>query len=544
MIISIIKSVTIILDDHIKVTFQFIGEFDSLQHIMLRKFLDYNLSLTEKGKPLHFLRPLVQAGDTFLYEAPEVTKKGPHIRDAIDIKRWMLIVVFALIPCLLVAIWNSGLQSFVYSSGDYRLMNEYLDSTNSLNDYLAFAAKDNRYLSILKEGALLVLPLALVVYSVGGFWEALFASIRGHEISEGFLVTGILLVLVLPSTIPYWMAAVGVSAGIVLGKEVFGGSGMNIVNPALICRCFLFFTFPGRMSGDVWVGENPTEVRQSLVKMNQEAKTSALDGYTQATKLAQFNVTNEIKTIHVDAIATNNLGKDVASYDPIAKKFVSWKASSKSSAELGKLPADQLRQFVTAPLNEGGLGLSPGYYEDAYHFSALKYGIGHNSNWGFFLGDKLGCLGETSGLAILMGALFLVWTGVGSWRTMVSMLLGAFLTASAFEWGSKLLAVDGGAWSPAQFGFPAYKHLLLGGLAFGAIFMATDPVSSPSMPLAKWIYGFFCGMVAIVIRVINPAYPEGVMLAILMGNVFAPLIDHYCVEAYRRRSLRRVRVTS
>lgn len=544
MIISTIKSLSIIQYDHIKVTFQFIGEFDSLQNIMLRKFLDYNLSLTEKGKPLHFLRPLVQAGDTFLYEAPEVTKKGPHIRDAIDIKRWMLIVVFALIPCLLVAIWNAGLQSFVYSSGDYRLMNEYLDSANSLNSYFSFAAKDNRYLTILKEGALIVLPLALVVYAVGGFWEALFASLRGHEISEGFLVTGILLVLVLPSTIPYWMAAVGVSAGIVLGKEVFGGSGMNIVNPALFCRCFLFFTFPGRMSGDVWVGENPTEVRQSLVTMNRDAKTTPLDGYTQATKLAKFNVTSEIKTIHVDAIATNDLGKDVATYDPIAKRFTAWKAQGHPDAVLGKLPADQMRQFVTSPAKEGGLGLSTGYYEDAYHFSALKYGIGHNGNGGMFLGDKLGSLGETSGLAILLGALFLVWTGVGSWRTMVSMLLGAFLTASAFEWGSKFLAVDGGAWSPAQFGFPAYKHLLMGGIAFGAVFMATDPVSSPSMPLAKWIYGLFCGMVAVVIRVINPAYPEGVMLAILMGNVFAPLFDHYCVEAYRRRSLKRVRAAN
>lgn len=508
---------------------------------MIRKFLDYQLALTEPGKPLHFLRSLVQAGDTFLYEAPEKTKRAPHIRDAIDVKRWMLIVVFALLPCVFAAIWNSGMQSFVYSSGDYRLMDEYLSSTNSVSTYFQFALKDNRYLSILAQGLYLVLPLTLLVYAVGGFWEALFASIRGHEISEGFLVTGILFVLVLPPTIPYWMAAVGVSAGIILGKEVFGGSGMNIVNPALVCRCFLFFGFPGRMSGDVWVGENPVAVRQSLLKMNQDAHTTALDGYTQATKLAQFNVPADIKTIHVDAIATNNLGDKVDNYGVIAKHFADWKGHGQESAVLGELPIDQLKQFVTAPLTEGGLGLSTGYFEDAYHFSALKYGIGHNSDWGFFLGDKLGCLGETSVLAILLGALFLIWTGVGSWRTMAAMILGAFLTATAFEAGSKLLGSDGGAWAPAQFGFPAYKHLLLGGLAFGAVFMATDPVSSPSMPLAKWIYGLFCGMVAVVIRMINPAYPEGVMLAILMGNVFAPLIDYYSVERYRRRSMKSVR---
>lgn len=508
---------------------------------MLRKLLDFQLTLTEKGKPLHFLRPLVQAGDTFLYEAPEVTKKGPHIRDAIDVKRWMLIVVFALIPCLIAAIWNSGLQSFVYSSGDYHLMNEYLESTQSIQSYFAFAAKDNRYLTILAEGFYLVFPLMIVVYMVGGFWEALFASVRGHEISEGFLVTGILFVLIMPPTIPFWMVALGVSAGIILGKEVFGGSGMNIVNPALICRCMIFFAFPGRMSGDVWVGSNPTVVRQSLVKMNQDAKVGALDGYTQATHLAQFNVSSEIKSIHVDAIASNDLGSKVDTFGTISNHFASWQQHGHPDGALGQLTQEQMRQFVTGPLSEGGLGLSTGYFEDAYHFAQLKYGIGHNSDWGFFLGDKLGCLGETSVLAILLGALFLVWTGVGSWRTMVAMFLGAFLTASAFEWGSHFLAQEGGAWTPAQFLFPAYKHLLIGGLAFGAVFMATDPVSSPSIPLAKWIYGLFCGMVAVVIRVINPAYPEGVMLAILMGNVFAPLFDYYCANAYRQRSLRRVR---
>lgn len=511
---------------------------------MLRRLLDYQLSLVEKGKPLHWLRPLITAGDTFFYEAPINTTKGPHIRDSIDIKRWMMIVVIALLPCILWAIWNTGLQSFVYSSGNYKLFNEYLSSTTSFDGYLSFVTKEDRYLTIIRLGLTALLPLILISYLVGGFWEAVFACTRGHEISEGFLVTGILYVLILPSTIPYWMAAVGVSVGVVLAKEVFGGSGMNIVNPALACRAFLFFTFPGKMSGDVWVGTNPTTIRESLTQMNQQAHTTGIDGYSQATKLAHFNVTQEIKRIHVDAIATNDLGSQVDTYNTIEKHFDKWNTLGNHDATLGQLTPDQMQNFVTSPLTEGGLGLSTGYYEDAYHFSSLNYGFGHNGDWTLFFGDRLGCMGETSVIACLLGAIYLIYTGVGSWRTMVAMGLGAYLTALAFEFFSKNIGVDSGAWNPAQYGFPAYKHLLVGGLAFGLVFMATDPVSSPSMPSAKWVYGFFCGMVTIVIRLINPAYPEGVMLAILMGNVFAPLFDYYAARNYRKRSQRRVRITT
>lgn len=511
---------------------------------MLKKLLDFQLSLVDKGKPLHSFKPLVSAGDTFFYEAPINTSKGPHIRDAIDVKRWMMIVVFALIPCLLWAIWNTGLQSYVYSSGDYRLMNEYLTSSVTFQGYIDFAAKENRYLSFIAEGLKAILPLLLISYAVGGLCEAIFACVRGHEISEGFLVTGILYVLILPATIPYWMAAVGVSVGVILSKEVFGGSGMNIVNPALACRAFLFFTFPGKMSGDVWVGTNPTLIRHSLVKMNQDAHTTAIDGYSQATSLARFNVTADIKRIHVDAIATNDLGHNVSSYSIIEKHFNKWNSLGHHEATLGQLNQEQMRSFVTGPTIEGGLGLSSGYYEDAYYFSALDHGIGHNQDWNFFFGDKLGSIGETSVLACLLGAIFLIYTGVGSWRTMVAMALGAYITAFLFEVISRYAGVDGGVWNPAVYGFPAYKHLLLGGLAFGLVFMATDPVSSPSMASAKWIYGLFCGLVTIVIRCINPAYPEGVMLAILMGNVFAPLFDYYAARNYRKRSTRRVRATA
>jgi Na+-transporting NADH:ubiquinone oxidoreductase subunit B len=506
---------------------------------MLRKFLDWQLSLTEKGKPLEKLHPLIQAADTFLYEAPNQTTRGPHIRDAVDIKRWMILVVVALIPCVFMAVWNTGLQDMVYSSGNAKLMKEYLGSLGSFSDYLNFVMKDSRFLTILWNGLKIFVPIAIISYAVGGLCEALFAIARGHEISEGFLVSGILYALILPPTIPYWMVAVGVAAGIVLAKEVFGGSGMNIMNPALSCRAFLFFTFPGRMSGNVWVGSNPTTVRDSLVKMNQEAGLSSLDGFSQATRLNIFNVAPDIKKIHVDAIATNNLGDKVGSFEVIKEQFAAW--NKEGALKLGELTQDQLKQFVTTPLTEGGLGLSPGYYEDAYQFSSLNFGIGPlNSDWGFFLGNKLGCLGETSTLACLLGAIFLIWTGIASWRTMLAMLLGAFLTASLFEWGSHFLGQDGGAFLSAQYAFPSYKHLLLGGLAFGLVFMATDPVSSPSLAPAKWIYGLFCGMVAIIIRIINPAYPEGVMLAILMGNVFAPLIDYYTALFMRKRRKRRV----
>jgi Na+-transporting NADH:ubiquinone oxidoreductase subunit B len=511
---------------------------------MLRKFLDYQLSFFEEGKPLHRLRPLVAAGDTFFYEAPINTTKGPHIRDAIDIKRWMMVVVIALIPCILFGIWNTGLQSFVYGSQDAKLMQEYLTSSLSFDGYINFATKDARFLTILQLGLAAVLPIILISYAVGGLWEAIFACLRGHEISEGFLVTGILYALILPSTIPYWMVAVGVSAGVILGKEVFGGSGNNIVNPALCCRAFLFFTFPGKMTGSVWVGTNPTLIRKSLIKMNQDAHTTALDGFSQATELAKFNVNPEIKRIHVDAIATNNFGSQVDTYPIIEKSFDKWNALGDHGATLGQLTTDQMHTFVTSPLSEGGLGLSAGYYDDAYHFASLNFGLGHDNDWSFFFGDKLGCIGETSTFACLLGAIYLIYTGVGAWRTMVAMGLGAFLTALCFQFISTHFGQDSGAWNAAPFALPAYKHLLLGGLAFGMVFMATDPVSSPSMNGAKWVYGLFCGMITIVIRVINPAYPEGVMLSILMGNVFAPLFDHYASRLSRKRSTARVRTTA
>ncbi|SCA62863.1 Na(+)-translocating NADH-quinone reductase subunit B [Chlamydiales bacterium SCGC AG-110-P3] len=499
---------------------------------MLRNFLDFQLSLTEKGKPLHAVKPLVTAGDTFLYEAPVNTTRGPHIRDAVDLKRWMSMVIVALLPVILMAIWNTGVQKYVYTNPDFHIMNEFLAASASFQGYFDFVLKDNRWLEILKLGALAFLPLMIISYAVGGLCEGIFACIRGHEIAEGFLVTGMLYPLILPPTIPYWMAAVGVAAGVIIGKELFGGTGFNILNPALTCRAFLFFTFPGKMSGDIWVGTNPTVVKETLISVNTDAGLKGVDGYTQATMLAKFNIGDEVKRVHVDAIASNNFGHNIDTIDVVEKQFNQWNTSG--DAVLGRLSPDQMREFVTAPMTEGGLALSPDNYQAAYEFAQLRYGIGHHADGNFFFGNQLGSLGETSTFACLLGALFLIWSGVGAWRSMVGMGLGAYLCALVFQISASVFGDDGGAWNPARLAFPAYKHLLLGGMAFGAIFMSTDPVSSPTMKGAKWIYGGFIGVVAVIIRTINPAYPEGVMLAILLGNVFAPLIDYYAVANFRR----------
>ncbi len=502
---------------------------------MLRRFLDFQLSFFEKGKPLASLRPFVNALDTFCYEAPINTKQAPFIRDSVDAKRWMMLVIIALLPAILMAFWNTGVQKVVYTSGNYELMNSYLKASDSFSGYFHFVGSDHLYWQILKAGMGAFLPIMLISYLVGGTIEGIVASIRGHEIAEGFLVTGMLYPLILPPTIPYWMAALGIAFGVLVGKELFGGTGMNILNPALTARAFLFFTFPGRMTGDMWVGTNPVESARSINKMNVAAGLSEIDGYTQATPLQTLNSTiTDIKRIHVDAIATNFIGNKASTYEAVASHFNTWNAAG-NAGELGHLSLDTMRSFVTAPLETGGLGLLPGNFSAAHHFVDLDYGIGHFTDGNLFFGNILGSMGETSTLACLIGAVILIWTGIGSWRTMLSFGVFAFLTALLFRFFSTHTGAEGGAWNPAMYSLPAYRHLIIGGLAFGLVYMATDPVSSPGMQFSKWIYGGMIGVVTILIRVINPAYPEGVMLAILFANVFAPLIDHYVVRNYRRK---------
>lgn len=392
-------------------------------------------------------RALIAATDTFFRKPAIVTKRAPHVRDATDLKRYMITVVVALVPCLLWGIYNNGRLS-----------------------YAVVGVTDASFFATVLEGAVWVLPVVILTYAIGGFWEGIFAQLRGHEVSEGFLVTGMLYALILPPTIPWWQAALGISFGVVIGKEVFGGVGMNILNPALTARAFLFFAYPAQMSGNVWV---PTPV--------QKAADGSWERYWQTT------IPNE----HIQA-------------------FISGQSA----------PVDGYTGATA-------LGVAA---VDAPGVDAIAQMHELYSPWDMFFGFLPGSIGETSMLCVLLGALLLIVTGVGSWRTMVSVFAGGLVTAGAFY-------LAAGPENPSFWAMSPMEHLMLGGFAFGAVFMATDPVTAPFHKTSKYIYGFLIGALCIIIRTVNPAYPEGMMLAILFMNVFAPLIDHYVVgSALKRRA--------
>lgn len=386
-----------------------------------------------KGGKLEKYYPLFEATDSFLFGASGRTKTAPHVRDAIDYKRIMITVIVALIPCTLMAMWNTGYQANLTLEtmgiaippgwrGDIMATLGGCSSSSLLSNFL--------------HGALYFLPIYLTVVVVGSFWEVLFNLIRGHEISEALLVTSLLFPLTLPATIPLWQAAVGISFGVVLAKEVFGGVGMNFMNPALASRAFIYFAYPAQMSGsEVWV---------------------AVDGVSAATPLAQV---------------------------------------TEATSAAGAL--------------------------DKVEFTWLQA----------FIGNIPGSMGETSTLACLLGAALLLITGIASWRIMLSMLIGGVAA-------STLIFVFADPINPLH-GIPPHYHMVLGGFAFGLVFMATDPVSAAHTPTGQWLYGLLIGVLSIVIRVLNPAYPEGVMLAILLGNVFAPLFDHFVVQANMKRRMLR-----
>ncbi len=380
----------------------------------LRKFLDKIKPQFEEGGRFQKFHSTFDAFETFLFVPNKVTQKGSHIRDHIDMKRTMTVVIIALLPALFFGMYNAGYQHFL-SVGETRT-----------------------FWQVFGYGFLKVLPLLLASYVTGLSIEFLFAQIRGHEVNEGFLVSGILIPLVLPVDVPVWTVVVSTAFAVVIGKEVFGGTGMNVLNPALTARAFLFFAYPSVMTGDkIWVA--------GLTKGEK-----VIDGFSGATPLG-------------------NLAQNITDH----------------------LPNDL----------------------DA------------------FLGFLPGSIGETSKLAILLGAFILLYTGVGSWKIMLSTFaggLGMALLLNVFS-ANEYMAL------------PAYKHLLYGGFLFGAVFMATDPVTASQTETGKWIYGFLTGVLAIVIRVLNPAYPEGMMLAILLMNVFAPLIDYYIVESNVNRRLRRMK---
>ncbi len=376
----------------------------------------------EKGGKWEKLYPVYDGFATFLFVPKHTTHSGAHIRDGIDLKRTMITVVLALVPALLFGMWNVGYQHY-----------KALGETVGFWDQFLF-------------GAVKVLPMVVVSYAVGLGVEFAFCVIKKHQINEGYLVTGMLIPLIMPVDIPLWMVALSCIFAVVIGKEVFGGTGMNILNPALTARAFAFFAYPTYMSGDkVWINTS-TQAGQSVV-----------DGYSGATALGDLAVKGETSLQPID----------------------------------------------------------------------------------MFLGTIPGSIGETSTVAILIGAVMLLWTGIGSWRIMLSALLGGTAMGLIFNWFAPY------AISPEQQAFmavPFWQHLIMGGFAFGVVFMATDPVSASQTFRGKWIYGFLAGFLGVMIRVFNPAYPEGIMLAILFMNVMAPLIDHYVIEANVKRRKKRLQV--
>ncbi|WP_321306442.1 NADH:ubiquinone reductase (Na(+)-transporting) subunit B [Marinifilum fragile] len=387
----------------------------------LRKFLDKKKPLFEKGGKFAKLKSTFDAFDTFLFVPDHTSKTGTHIKDAIDLKRTMSVVVLALIPSLLFGMYNIGYQHFL-SVGE----------TAALMDMFVF-------------GLIKVLPIIVVSYVVGLGIEFAFAQMRGHAVNEGFLVSGMLIPLVMPVEAPLWMVAVSTAFAVVIGKEVFGGTGMNIWNPALVARAFFFFAYPSKMSGDdVWIAEKA-------------------DTFSGATPLA-----------HAATLVDAN-------------------------GEVAKSIFEQ-----------------------------------HLSNaWDMFIGLIPGSIGETSTLAILIGAVILIATGIGSWRIMLSVFVGGYAMGAIFN----LIGTN-----PYMELIPAWQHLIMGGFAFGAVFMATDPVSATQTTRGKYIYGFLIGFLAVLIRVMNAGFPEAMMLAILLMNTFAPLIDHYVVQGNVKRRLKRVKV--
>lgn len=400
----------------------------------LRNLLDKAEKPFHKGGKLEKLYPLYEATDTFLYTPPDVTKASSHVRDAIDLKRMMITVVIALIPCVLMAMYNTGFQANnAIAHGAQALANWQ----TALYTMLGFTFDPTSVLACMIHGAIYFLPVYAVTMLVGGHAEVAFAIARKHEINEGFLVTGLLFPLTLPPTIPLWQVALGILFGVIIGKEVFGGTGMNVLNPALVARAFLFFAYPGQISGDQpWIAAN--------------LAPAIADGLSGATALAQAAV---------------NTPAMMASW--------SW--------------------------------------------------------WDAFVGLIPGSMGETSTLACLIGAAVLILTGVGSWRTMLGVTIGTFAMASLLN------AV--GSETNSLFGLPPMWHFVLGGWAFGMVFMATDPVSSAFTAWGKLLYGFGIGVLVVLVRVVNPAYPEGMMLAILFMNMFAPLIDYFIVSANIKRRM-------
>ena len=393
----------------------------------LQKKFDDLKPLFEKGGKYEKFYPIYEGHRTIFFAPDIITgKKGTQIKDGADLKRVMMTVIIAMIPCLIFGMWNVGHQHFLATGVEATLLDKF-------------------WIGILK-----VVPIIAVSYAVGLSIEFTFCVIYQRPVEEGFLVSGMLIPLIMPATIPLWQVALATAFAVIIGKEVFGGTGMNILNVALTARVFLYFAYPTDISGDVWT---------------YLGDSTPVDGYSGATILAY--------------------GAEAAAN------------------------GTNMMQLASS------------------HWASGMFDF-----WNMFMGAIPGSIGETSTLMCILGALILIGTGVGSWKIIVSVVLGTLFMGAIFN-------VAGGN---SFMQMPAHYHLVIGGLAFGAVFMATDPVSASHTEVGKWIYGFLIGVITVLIRVINPAYPEGIMLAILFMNVFAPLIDFYVVEANKKRRLKRATV--
>lgn len=399
-------------------------------------FLSKYRPLFHKGGKYEKFNPLFETFDTLLFVPDATTSKGSHIRDGIDLKRTMITVVLAMIPALIFGIWNTGHQH-------YLAIGEFTAMADGMMEKMLF-------------GAMKVLPVVIVSYAVGLGVEFIFGMKNGHSLQEGFLVSGMLIPLIVPVTTPLWMVAVATIFAVVIGKEVFGGTGMNIVNVALTARAFLFFAYPTKMSGDkVWIDTDGA---------------ATVDGFSGATALG-----------------------DLAS----------------------TVPLDKASEQVTSTM-------------------AMFNSEGVYSMYNSVVGVIPGSIGETSAIAIGIGALILLISGIGSWRIMFSSFIGGLVMALIFNWAGSNAFMD----------LAAIHQLMLGGFLFGIVFMATDPVTAAQTAKGQWIYGFLVGFIAILVRVFNPAYPEGMMMAILFMNVMAPLVDHYVIEANISKRIKRTKLAA
>jgi Na+-transporting NADH:ubiquinone oxidoreductase subunit B len=395
-----------------------------------REFLDKLHPHFAKGGKFEKLYPVYEMVDTFLYSPSDVTSGSAHVRDAVDLKRVMTYVWIAALPCMLMAFFNTGYQANAAMTA--MGVSEVPGWRGWFVNWLGHNPMNP--LSDLVHGALYFLPVYIVTLAAGGFWEVLFSVVRKHDVNEGFFVSSILFALTLPPTIPLWQVALGISFGVVIGKEIFGGTGKNFLNPALTGRAFLYFAYPAAMSGDaVW---------------------TAVDGFSGATALGH--------------------------------------------AALGGVAAIQ----------DAGI-----------------------SWWQTFFGFEQGSMGETSTLACMIGAAFLIYTRIANWRIMAGVMVGMVATATLFN----IIGSD----TDAMYAVPWYWHLTLGGFAFGTVYMATDPVSAAHTNVGRWIFGALIGFMTVLIRVVNPAFPEGIMLAILFANIFAPLIDYGVIKFNIAKRVRR-----